>query len=138
MAEFVMKDMVKKCGREADFNIESAATSNEEIGNDMHYGSRSKLRREGIPFSPHAARRMTASDYNKFDYVVAMDSYNIRNIERIVGEDREGKVYKLLDFTSRRGCDIADPWYTGNFDETYNDITEGCRAFLEKILRDNK
>ena len=135
MAEFVMKDMVKKCGREADFHIESAATSNEEIGNDIHYGTRSKLRREGISFSPRAARRMTARDYDEFDYIIAMDSYNIRNIGRIIGDDRENKVCRLLDFTSRRGDDIADPWYTGNFDETYSDITEGCRALLDTILR---
>ena len=133
MAEFVMKDMVKKCGRGDEFGIASAATSDEEIGNDMHHGSRSKLRREGIPFMPRASRRMTKRDYDAFDYIIAMDSHNLRNIERIIGHDHDHKVYRLLDFTERRGHDIADPWYTGDFDATYNDITEGCRGLLDKL-----
>ena len=133
MAEFVMKDMVKKAGRDGDIYVESAATSREEIGNDIHYGTRAKLRECGIPFSRRAARQMTAHDYDDFDYIIAMDQYNLSNIKRIIGEDRKHKVYKLLDFTVRRGQDIADPWYTGDFDTTYDDITEGCRGLLEKL-----
>ncbi len=133
MAEFVMKDMAKKCGRDAEFYIESAATSTEEIGNDIHYGTRSKLRAEGIPFSRRAARQMRRRDYGEFDLIVGMDRYNISNILRITGGDPDGKVKRLLDFTHRAGEDIADPWYTGDFDETYRDVKEGCEGILKTV-----
>ena len=133
MAEFVMKDMALKHGLDGAVYVESAATSTEEIGNDIHYGTRSKLRAEGIPFSRRAARQMTRADYDGFDYLIGMDRYNIANMTRIAGGDPKRKIYKLLDFTHRRGEDIADPWYTGNFDETYDDVVLGCRALLERI-----
>ena len=129
MAEFVMKELVKKSGR-TDIYIESAATSTEEIGNDIHPGTKRKLREEGIPFERRAARRMTAADYSRFDLIVGMDTENIRNILRITGGDPENKVHRLLEFTDRVR-DIADPWYTGDFNETFRDIDRGCRSILE-------
>ena len=129
MAEFVMKELVKKSGR-TDIYIESAATSTEEIGNDIHPGTKRKLRDEGIPFERRAARRMTAADYSRFDLIVGMDTENIRNILRITGGDPENKVRRLLEFTDRVR-DIADPWYTGDFDKTFRDIDRGCRGILE-------
>lgn len=131
MAEFVLKDMVKKLGREDEFFIASSATSTEEIGNPVHPGTRRKLAQYGISVDGKYAVRLRASDYKEFDYIIAMDSYNLRNIMRIIGEDTQGKVCKLLDFVD--GGDIADPWYTGNFEETYDDVLRGCTAFLEQL-----
>ena len=130
MAEFVMKDLVKK----ADVNayIASAATSTEEIGNPVHYGTRKKLAEFGISVSGKYAMQMTKKDYDEYDYIIAMDSNNIRNIFRIIGADPKNKVRKLLSFADRDG-DIADPWYTGNFDATYSDVFEGCKGLIEKI-----
>lgn len=133
MAEFVMRNMVTEAGLSGEIYIESAATSTEELGNDIHSGTRAKLREMKIPFERRRARQATPSDYGKFDYLVVMDGNNIRNLRRIIGEDRDKKVYKLLDFTDRRGEDIADPWYTGNFDVTYADIDEGCRGMLDML-----
>lgn len=133
MAEFVLKAMVKERGIEKDFIINSSATSYEEIGNPVHRGTRKKLGEMGIPCGDHRAIRLTKEDYDSYDYVIAMDSNNLRNIDRIIGSDTENKVYLLLDFTDRKGQSIADPWYTGNFDATYNDIDEGCRGFINKI-----
>lgn len=124
-----MRNMVTEAGLSGEIYIESAATSTEELGNDIHSGTRAKLREMKIPFERRRARQATPSDYGKFDYLVVMDGNNIRNLRRIIGEDRDKKVYKLLDFTDRRGEDIADPWYTGNFDVTYADIDEGCRGY---------
>ncbi len=132
MAEFVLREMVKREDLQDDFFISSAATSSEEIGNGVHYGTIKKLREVGIPITNRVARKMTKQDYEKYDYIIGMEESNIRNIKRIIGEDKDGKVYKLLDF-SNNPRDIADPWYTGNFDETYNDILEGCKAFLKKV-----
>lgn len=132
MAEFVFKDIVKKEGLEDEFFIDSAATSSEEVGNGIHYGTVQKLRSEGIPFTDHRARKLTPEDYEKFDYIIGMEEANIRNILRIIENDSEQKVYRLLDFTERPR-DIADPWYTGNFDKTYNDVLEGCNALLKTI-----
>ncbi|MBQ8526516.1 MAG: low molecular weight phosphotyrosine protein phosphatase [Clostridia bacterium] len=131
MAEFVLKDMVKKLGRENEFLIASSATSTEEIGNPVHHGTRRKLSQYGISVEGKYAVRLTKRDYTEYDYIIAMDSYNIRNIQRISGADTGGKICRLLDFAG--GGDIADPWYTGNFDETYEDVLRGCRAFLEKL-----
>lgn len=129
MAEFVMKDMIKKQGLEDLFYIESAATSREEIGNDTDPRTKRKLDQVGIPYTKRKARQMTMADYEYYDYIIAMDDNNIRNINRIIGEDSFGKVSKLLQYAgSDRG--IADPWYTGNFDITYDDIVEGCQALL--------
>ncbi len=132
MAEFVMKDLAKK--NETNIYVSSAATSNEEIGNPVHYGTRNKLAKYGINVDGKRAVRMTRSDYNKYDYIIGMDSMNIRNILNIAGGDPDGKVYKLLYFAGSDG-DIADPWYTGNFDDTYTDVLNGCTALL-KIIND--
>lgn len=132
MAEYVLKYMVKNQGRENEFFIASSATSTEEIGNHIHYGTKNKLRQVGIPTDDRCAVQLKKSDYAKYDYIIGMDSYNIRNILRIMGEDPQHKVCRLLDFTDTPR-DIADPWYTGNFDETYRDITEGCTALLKRL-----
>jgi len=133
MAEFVMKDLVAKAGREHEFHIESAATSREEIGNDTHPGTKRKLTQMGVPFTRRRARQVTKADYDEFDYLVIMDHNNYRNLFRIIGDDPENKVYKLLEFAGKNG-DIADPWYTGNFDETWDDVLEGCQAMLEELI----
>ena len=135
MAEFILKDMVKKQGLEKEFYIKSSATSREEIGNNIHYGTRDKLIQKGIPFEKRKAVRLTPDDYKKYDYIIGMENSNILNIKRIVGEDKENKIYRLLDFSSSPR-DIADPWYTGNFEITFNDIIEGCTSFL-KCLETN-
>lgn len=133
MAEFVLKELVRRKNLEEKFVIESSATSLEEIGNDVHYGTVRKLNSVGIPVEHRKARKLTKEDYDKFDYIIGMEESNIKNIIKIIGEDKKGKVFKLLDF-SENPRDIADPWYTGNFDKTYNDILEGCQALLNKIL----
>lgn len=134
MAEYVFKDLVNKEGFSNDFYIDSAGTSNEEEGNEIHYGTRKKLNEKNIEFDNHVARKMKKEDYNKFDFIIGMEESNIRNINKIIGEDRENKVYRLLDF-SDNPRDIADPWYTGNFDITYDDIYEGCIDFLEYLRK---
>ena len=126
-----MKDLVKKEGREKEFLIESAATSTEEIGNPVHRGTKQKLAQYGISVAGKTARQMTKKDYEEFDYIIAMDSFNTRNIARIV-DDKDGKVSKLLNFAGESG-DIADPWYTGNFDETYEDVLRGCKGLLKYL-----
>ena len=136
MSEYVFKDMVKKKGLEKQFYIASSATSYEEVGNDMHYGTKDKLNEKGIPYTRHKARRIEKQDYEKYDYIIGMEESNIRNILRIVGNDKDNKIYKLLDF-SKNSRDIADPWYTGNFTVTYNDIVEGCTGFLDYLKRKN-
>ena len=134
MAEFVLKDMIKKQGLEKEFYIKSSATSSEEIGNDIHYGTRDKLIQKEIPFTKRKAVKLRAEDYKKYDYIIGMEKSNVINIKRIVGEDIDDKIYRLLDF-SDTPRDIADPWYTGNFEITFNDIVEGCTGFL-KCLKD--
>ena len=131
MAEFVMKDLVKKAGREKEFLIESAATSTEELGNPVHRGTQQKLAQFNISVAGKTARQMTKKDYEEFDYIIAMDSFNTRNIARIV-DDKDGKVSKLLNYAGEKG-DIADPWYTGNFDETYEDVLRGCKGLLKHL-----
>lgn len=135
MAEFVLKAMVKEKGIEKNFVINSSATSYEEIGNSVHRGTRKKLEEMGIHCGDHRAIRLTKEDYNFYDYIIAMDSNNLKNIDRIIGSDTDNKVYLLLDFTSRKGQSIADPWYTGNFDVTYDDIEEGCIGFLDRVCK---
>ena len=134
MAEFVMKDMVEKRGLSDDFYIASAATSTEEIGNGVHHGTRRKLAQYGISVDGKRAVQLTRSDYAKYDYIIGMDSYNIRNMRRMLPEDTGNKIHRLLDF-SLNPRDIADPWYTGDFDATYDDVYEGCTALLQKILK---
>ena len=135
MAEQVMKHMVAQRGIADDFFIDSAATSTEEIGAPVHHGTRRKLAQAGIPCGNHRARQVTWADYRNFDLIIGMDSANIRNLNRILKGDPEGKVRKMLDYTDRPG-DVADPWYTGNFDVTYDDILQGCTALLERCTRD--
>jgi protein-tyrosine phosphatase len=130
MAEFVMKDLLDQNG--IDAYVASAATSTEEIGNPVHRGTRMKLAEYGISVAGKYAVQMTKDDYNKYDYIIGMDSANIKNILRITGGDAEGKVSKLLSFAGSAG-DIADPWYTGNFDDTYEDVLKGCKGLLAKI-----
>lgn len=137
MAESVFTYLVNQRGLSSYFEIDSAATSREEIGNPPHYGTVTKLRQVGIPVVPHRARQMTKDDYEYYDYLIGMDSANIRNMNRIAGGDPEGKIYKLPSFAGF-SKDIADPWYTGNFDETYNDVLEGCEAFLEFLKGEGK
>ncbi len=136
MAEFVFKDMVRRAGRDAEFYIESAATSREEIGNDVHRGTKAKLREQGIAFEKRQARQVTRKDYEDFDYLILMDRENKRGLSRIISADPAGKVHMLLEFAGK-DRDIADPWYTGNFDETYDDVVEGCRAFLAYLDKVN-
>lgn len=133
MAQFVFQNMVNQSGCQADFYISSAATSREEIGNGPHYGTIQKLRQVGVPVLEHRARQMTRRDYDEYDYLIGMDSANIRNMNRIAGGDPEGKIQKLLAFAGS-SRDIADPWYTGNFDRTYEDVVEGCEALLSYLL----
>ena len=130
MAEFIMKKMVADLGLSGDFVIESAATSSEELGNPVHYGTRQVLRKYNIDFSKKRAVRITADDYGRYDYIIGMDSYNRRNMERAFGGDPEGKLSLLLDYTDHPR-DVADPWYTGNFDETESDVLRGCRGLLK-------
>ncbi len=132
MAQFVFQNMVKNAGRENEFLIESAATSTEEIGNSMHQGTRAKLRQMKIPFTEHKARQITIDDYNDWDLLIYMDKNNLRNMKRILGEDINGKMHNLLEYAGL-SRDIADPWYTGNFDETYDDIVLGCTSLLQKL-----
>ena len=130
MAEFVMKDLVEKAGLEDSFLIESAATSTEEIGNSVYPPARRKLAEHGISCEGKTARQMTRSDYNRYDLLIGMDSWNIRNMRNICGGDPEEKITMLMDYTSRPG-DVADPWYTGDFEATWRDVLEGCRALLD-------
>lgn len=132
MAEFVLRDMVAKQGRSDEFFIRSCATSTEEIGNPVHYGTRRKLLQVGISCEGKTAVQMTKADYDKYDYIVAMDENNIRNILRIIKSDPQNKVSLLLDFAGEHRS-IADPWYTGDFDTTYIDVVKGCTALLEKL-----
>jgi protein-tyrosine phosphatase len=130
MAEFVLRDMVQKAGVSHEFFIASAATSTEEIGNPVHYGTRKKLEEHGISTEGKYAVQLKKSDYEKYDYLLGMDQRNIANIKRILGQDPMNKIRLLLDFT-QNPRDIADPWYTGNFDATYRDVVDGCKGFLK-------
>ena len=132
MAESIFTHMVKTRPIDHLFEINSAATSREEIGNGPHYGTVNKLHQVGIPVVPHRAVQMTAQDYDYYDYLIGMDTANIRNMNRIAGGDPDGKIYKLLSFAGS-GRDVADPWYTGDFDSTYRDVTEGLEGFLEHL-----
>ncbi len=134
MAEFVMKELVSKKGLTDSFTIASAATSNEEIGNPVYPPVRSLLSRRGISTDGKRAVRVTKGDYDYYDYLICMDRNNLRNLSFIIGEDKENKVSRLLDFTDRKG-DVADPWYTGDFDATERDVNEGCEKLLEYILK---
>lgn len=139
MAEFILKDMTTRRGIAADFSIASAATSNEEIGNNIYPPAKAELARHGIgterlraEVAEKTARRIRRSDYAEYDYLIAMENYNIRNMMREFGDDPENKICRLLDFTDRPG-DIDDPWYTRKFDVTYEEIVVGCEALLKKL-----
>ena len=132
MAEFIMKDIVKRAGMEHRFEIASAAVSSEEIGNPVYPPARKKLAEHGIDCTGKTARRMTEDDYNHYDYILAMDRSNLRNMLRFVGNDTEGKVSLILRRTGL-GESVADPWYTGDFETAYRDIAEGCRGLLERL-----
>ncbi len=132
MAEYVMKKLVKDAGREAQFEIASAATSREEIGNPVYPPARAELAKHGIGCRGHAARQMTRADYDAYDWLVAMEAYNVRNMLRITGGDPQGKIRLLLSFAGQSG-DIEDPWYTGRFAEVYRQIETGCRAMLNAL-----
>ncbi len=131
MAEFIMKRLVSEAGRADEFEIASAATSTEEIGNSVYPPARRKLAEHGISCEGKTARQLRRDDYDHYDLLIGMDSYNIRNMQRMCGGDSEGKIHMLLDYTDRPG-DVADPWYTGNFDTTYRDCLEGCRELLKQ------
>lgn len=130
MAEYIMKDLVKKAGREAEFEIASAATSSEEIGNAVYPPARRKLAEHGISCNSHAARQLRRQDYDYYDLLIGMDSYNIRNMNRICGGDPDSKIHMLMEYTDRFG-DVADPWYTGDFEATWRDCLEGCSELLK-------
>lgn len=137
MAEFMMKDLVEKEGIADQFYIASAATSTEEIGNPVHHGTRNKLRQVGISTAGKYAVQMTRQDYRKYDYLIGMDQWNMRNMMRILKDDPDHKVFRFLDFGDSPR-DIADPWYTGDFETTYTDICEGCQAFWRYLKKEGK
>ena len=136
MAEYIMKDIVKNKGLEECFEIASAATSSEEIGNGIYPPAKRKLREHGIFADGHHARRMERRDYQHYDFLVAMEQYNVRNMMRILSDDPQKKIHLLLDFTSRPG-DIDDPWYTDDFDTAYDQISTGCNAFFAYLKKEH-
>ena len=133
MAEFVMKDLVKKAGLESQFQIVSAATSTEEIGNPVYPPARRKLAEHGISCTGKTARQLTKTDYAQYDLLIGMDRANIRNMNRICGGDPDGKIKLLLSYTDRPG-DVADPWYTGDFDATWRDMLDGFQKMLASLM----
>ena len=132
MAEFILKDLVRKAGCAAEVRIASAATSREELGSPIYPPAQRQLRSHGVPFDDHRARQMTRADYDAYDLLIGMDSANIRNMTRLCGGDPAGKIHRLLDCTDRPG-DVADPWYTGDFAATWRDVLDGCTALLEML-----
>ena len=132
MAEFVMKDLVRKAGLESQFQIASAATSTEEIGSPVYPPARRKLAEHGINCSGKTARQLTRTDYDRYDLLIGMDNANLRNMRRICGGDSDGKIRLLLEFTGRSG-EVADPWYTGDFETTWRDVLEGCSGLLSHL-----
>lgn len=136
MAEFVMKDLVEKAGLKDRFHIESAATSTEEIGNPVYPPARRKLAEHGISCAGHAARQLTRKDYDQFDWLIGMDFANLRNMRRMCGGDEQDKIHLLMDYTHRPG-EVADPWYTGNFEATWQDVREGCEGLLQYLTKES-
>ena len=132
MAEAIMKHLVAQAGRDAEFEIASCATSTEEIGNSVYPPVRRLLSTHGIDCSGKTARQLERQDYDKYDLLIGMDSANFRNMNRICGGDPDGKIHLLMDYTERPG-DVADPWYTGDFETTWRDVQEGCRALLAQL-----
>lgn len=134
MAEMVMKHLVKNAGLEDEFFIDSAACRTDEIGNGIHYGTKNKLSQMNVPFTNHRARLVSWSDFKRFDFIVAMDDENMRDLRRCFGASYRTKCRKLLEFASL-SRDVADPWWTGDFDKTWDDILAGCTALLDFLLR---
>ena len=134
MAEFVMKDMVRKAGLEDEIIVDSMACRRDEIGSDTYYGTKNKLREEGIPFTPRKARQITYADYENYDFIIGMDSENIHDLNRLTKGDPQKKVHFLLEFAGI-SRDVADPWYTDDFDATYRDVTTGCVALLRFLKK---
>ena len=132
MGQYILQDMASRRGRSGEFEIDSAAVSREEIGNGVYPPARRELAAHGISCQGKTARLMTRADYDRFDLLVCMDSANLRRMERICGGDPQGKMSRLLDHTAYPG-DVADPWYTGDFSRTWQDVEAGCRALLEKL-----
>lgn len=132
MAQFVMEELVRRAGREGEIEVDSAATSSEELGNPPHHGTVAKLREKGVPVGRHRARRVRRDEYGDWDHIVYMDAENARGLARILGGDPEGKLSRLLDWTARPG-DVADPWYTGDFEATWRDVLAGCEALLAAL-----
>lgn len=131
MAEFVMKDLLRQAGR-VDIEVESAALHNDEIGNDIHHGTRRILQKYSVPYSPRAAWRLTAAKAEEYDLIIGMDSANIADLRRLVRDEGAERIHRLLEYAGRSG-DIADPWYTGDFEETYSDVLEGCKGLAKEI-----
>lgn len=136
MAEFVMKERCRQAGVAEQFEIASAAVSREEIGNDIYPPAKRMLREKGIPFESHAARQISRADYAYFDYIICADRSNLRWIERIIGEDTDHKVSLMMSWVGETR-DVADPWYTGDFEEAYRDIEQSCKAILKEIIENN-
>ena len=132
MAEFVMKDLVRQAGREAEYHIESAATSAEELGSPVYPPARRKLAEHGISCAGKTARRLTEEDYGRYDLFIGMDQANLRNMRRIFGGDLQGKIQLLLSYAGRSG-EVADPWYTGDFEATWQDVLAGCQGLLSAL-----
>ncbi len=132
MAEFVMKNLVEKRGISSDFYIESAATSTEEIGNPVYPPAKRKLAEHGISCDGKYARQVTKRDYQEYDYLIVMDNWNMKNLRRMLGADPEGKMFMLMSFAGS-SREVADPWYTGNFDATWHDVTAGCEGLLDYL-----
>ena len=133
MAEYVMKYLVKKAGLEAEFHIESAATSREELGNPVYPPARRKLAEHGISCQGHAARQIQNSDYEKYDLLIGMDRANLRNMYRICGGDFSGKMHLLMEYAGHPDQEVADPWYTGDFEATWRDVLAGCQGLLRTL-----
>ena len=132
MAEFILKDMVGKAGRAGEFEIASAATSTEEIGNDIYPPAKRILTQKGIKFNSRQARQFTKKNYDYYDFIIAMDENNLRNLKRMLGEDNEHKISLMMDHAGKHR-DVADPWYTGDFETTFIDLVEGCEALLKTL-----
>lgn len=137
MAEYIMKDLVKKAGLDNRFVIASAATSREEIGNPVYPPARRKLAEHGIGCEGHAARQLVSRDYDRFDLLIGMDHANIRNMQRICGGDTEGKIHLLMEYSGKPGKEVSDPWYTDDFETAWKDILTGCQGIF-RSLQENK
>ena len=133
MAEFIMKDLVGKAGLESQFHIESAATSTEEIGNPVYPPARRKLAEHGVGCAGKRARQLKNEDYDQYDLLIGMDRANLRNMHRICGGDFDGKMYLLMEYAGCPDSEVADPWYTGDFEATWQDVLDGCKGLLERL-----